>query len=195
MLLRDYVFWDRGVPPHVCDQIVKYGTGQPSGQAGLGNKDGIKTSFNKKIRDAEIGWLKAPWILDWIKEPALRGNRDIFKYNLSGLEDIQFTKYTTGQHYDWHIDMGESEKSTHCRKLSMIIPLTDPSEYTGGEVEFHSLLSPPEGKRKITPITKNEFKGQGTIILFPSIIWHRVKPITKGIRYSLVGWWSGPLFT
>ena len=104
------------------------------------------------------------------------------------------TKYTPGQHYDWHIDMGE-ETGTLSRKLSMIVSLTDSSEYTGGDVEFQSFRSAPEGDRKIPPITNNSFKGKGTIIIFPSHIWHRVKPITKGIRYSLVGWWSGPLFT
>ena len=181
MLLKDYVFWDRGVPSHVCDQIVKYGTGQPFVHAGIGDNFN-KTHINKDIRDSDIGWLQATWILDWIKEPALRANRDIFKFNLNRLEDIQFTKYTTGQHYDWHIDMDE-ETSDQSRK------------YTGGEVEFQSFRSSPEGDRKIPPITKSNFKGKGTILLFPSHIWHRVKPITKGIRYSLVGWWSGPLFT
>jgi len=192
MLLKDYVFWDRGVPSHVCDEIVKYGTGQPSVHGAISNDS--KINFNKGIRDSEIGWLKAPWVLDWIKEPALRANREIFKYNLSGLEDIQFTKYTSGQHYDWHIDMDE-EIGDISRKLSMIISLTDPSEYTGGELEFQSLRSAPEGDRKIPPLTKSNFKEKGTIMFFPSHIWHRVKPITKGIRYSLVGWWSGPLFT
>ena len=193
MLLRDYVFLDRGVPSHVCDQIVKYGTGQPSAQGAIANAD--KTNVNKTVRDSDIGWLEAPWILDWIKEPALQANRDIFKFNLNRLEQIQFTKYTTGQHYDWHIDMADEELGDQSRKLSMVIPLTDPSEYTGGELEFQSLRSPPEGDRKLPLITKSNFKDKGTIMFFPSHIWHRVKPITKGIRYSLVGWWVGPLFT
>jgi len=190
MLLKDYVFWDRGVPTDVCDQIVKHGTGQPSMHGEIAGHN-----INKDIRDSDIGWLKASWILDWIKEPALRANRDIFKYNLTSLEDIQFTKYTPGQHYDWHMDMGNEEISNESRKLSMIVSLTDPSEYEGGELEFQSLRSSPEGDSKIPPITKDKFKDKGTIMFFPSVIWHRVKPITKGIRYSLVGWWSGPLFT
>ena len=77
----------------------------------------------------------------------------------------------------------------------MIIPLVDPKEYEGGEVEFHSFNASPDGKYDAPLISKDEFKEKGTMIVFPSIIWHRVKPLTKGIRYSLVGWWGGPLFT
>ena len=193
MLLKDYVFWDRGVPSHVCDQIVKYGARQPSAQGQIANYN--KRNLDTKIRDSDVGWLRAPWILDWIQNPALQGNRDIFKYNINGLETIQFTKYTTGQHYDWHIDMADETTSNQSRKLSMVIPLTDPSEYTGGELEIQSLRSAPEGNRKLPSITKKEFKAKGTKVLFPSHVWHRVKPVTKGIRYSLVGWWVGPLFT
>ena len=55
MLLKDYVFWDRGVPSPVCDQIVKYGTDQPSAKGAIANHH--KTNVNKNIRDSDIGWL------------------------------------------------------------------------------------------------------------------------------------------
>jgi PKHD-type hydroxylase len=45
-----------------------------------------------------------------------------------------------------------------------------------------------EPRYKINPVPRD----QGTIIVFPSTMLHRVSPITKGIRRSVVGWAMGP---
>ena len=60
----------------------------------------------------------------------------------------------------------------------MSIILND--EYEGGEFEFFA---------KDTILSK-----RGTIIVFPSYMQHRVKPVTKGTRYSLVTWFCGEPF-
>ena len=73
--------------------------------------------------------------------------------------------------------MGSSNK---VRKLSMTIILND--EFEGGEFE---LL----GHQK--PVEEN---GMGTVIIFPSYMVHRVRPITSGTRYSLVAWICGEPF-
>jgi len=39
---------------------------------------------------------------------------------------------------------------------------------------------------------KKELRNRGTIIVFPSFLEHQVTPVTKGTRYSLVQWYSGP---
>lgn len=196
MLLKDYVFWKQAIPPHICDQFIKYGK-QQEVESGRIGKDRGRTK--KEVRDSDIGWINAKWVWDWILEPVNIANRDIFKYNIGEVEDIQFTKYSTGQFYDWHMDIKEDEpfniNNNYCRKLSLIIPLSAPSEYEGGEIEFRSLHSSPDGKYAPPLLSKDAFKEQGTMLIFPSIIWHRVKPVTKGTRHSLVAWWGGPFFT
>tara|TARA_R100000687_G_C6401073_1_gene141882 strand:+ start:114 stop:728 length:615 start_codon:yes stop_codon:yes gene_type:complete len=203
MLLKNYVFWSEALPISLCDQIVKYGTQQPSQEGKVGKSS---KSPPKEIRDSTISFLEAPWILDWIREPLKQANVDIFRFDLNHLENLQFTKYVKGQHYSWHRDIQEeNHQRNYGRKLSFIIPLTDSKNYEGGEVEFKSFNASPDGKIELydaSPdgkpnppiISKDEFKEQGTLLIFSSIIWHRVKPVTKGIRYSLVGWWGGPLF-
>jgi PKHD-type hydroxylase len=69
------------------------------------------------------------------------------------------------------------------RKLSISVQLSAPDEYEGGDFEFMDVGQPPK------PIN---IRTQGTAIIFPSITYHKVTPVTKGKRYSLVGWYEGP---
>jgi PKHD-type hydroxylase len=111
---------------------------------------------------------------------------------------MQFTKYKSNQHYDWHQDaFVEAYKSedvhfmNKIRKLSTVVFLSDPKDYEGGEF----LVDFPHPKIKNKPIEIKEAKKRGSILIMPSFIWHCVKPVTKGTRYSLVCWSLGPSFT
>ena len=78
------------------------------------------------------------------------------------------------------------------RKLSMTCQLTDGSEYSGGELEFDFRNSEPHQRQDDKHLRKaTEILPKGSIIVFPSFLWHRVKPITRGVRYSLVLWHLG----
>ena len=79
MLLKDYVFWKQAIPPHICDQFIKYGK-QQEVESGRIGKDRGRTK--KEVRDSDIGWINAKWVWDWILEPVNIANRDIFKYNM-----------------------------------------------------------------------------------------------------------------
>jgi PKHD-type hydroxylase len=109
-------------------------------------------------------------------------NSSFFEFDLWGMEQgLQFTRYEApGQHYDWHADSGYG---TPTRKLSLSVQLNDPSEFKGGELELMLGRKPV----KIKP-------ERGLVVSFPSYALHRVKPVTKGVRYSLVCWVSGPPF-
>ena len=97
------------------------------------------------------------------------------------------------QFYDWHCDSWESpyaapdNKDTNgkIRKLSVTCSLSDPKDYKGGELEFDFRNMDPD-KQSIRKCA--EISSRGSIVVFPSHVWHRVKPVTKGIRYSLVIW-------
>jgi PKHD-type hydroxylase len=195
MYKHNYTLWEKGIPTHICDQIIKYGELQKLEGAKVGSNQHAPP--RKEIRDSLIKFIKPQWILDWIIEPMLQANQSIYNFNLSNLEEIQFTKYGPNQFYSWHIDLNENAnevRNNDCRKLSMVVFLTDPKTYEGGELELRDVDAVPTATNKKSIITNSKFKDQGTMIIFPSYVWHRVKPVTKGTRYSLVGWWRGPLF-
>ena len=83
--------------------------------------------------------------------------------------------------YDWHMDIGPQPIHS-MRKLSYSI-LLNVGEYEGGELEFH-----------IGPDAESPSQTLGSMILFPSYLIHRVRPITKGTRYAIVGWMHGDSF-
>jgi PKHD-type hydroxylase len=104
-------------------------------------------------------------------------------YSLTSQEETQIGRYKSADEgcYDWHMDAGVPKDGIQ-RKLSVSILLSDPSEFEGGELQFKGIED-----RKI--LTK-----QGSIVVFPSFIEHKVTPVTKGVRYSAVTWVSGPSF-
>jgi PKHD-type hydroxylase len=106
-----------------------------------------------------------------------------WNYDLFSQDNTQLSRYkgVNGGHYDWHKDCLAPENGMQ-RKLSISILLSDPSEFEGVDLQFKNIED-----RKI--LTK-----QGSIVVFPSFVEHRVKPVTKGVRYSAVTWASGPAF-
>ena len=136
------------------------------------------------IRKSEIKWIhpddKSLWVYERITQYAQQANNELWKFNLySIIDSIQYTVYYEGGgHYDWHIDIGPN--LINHRKISITIQLSDPDDYEGGDLEIW---------------TGGEFKTierkQGCAILFPSFLMHRVTPVTKGIRKSLVLWLGG----
>jgi PKHD-type hydroxylase len=138
-----------------------------------------------EIRQSEIGWIEfqegTQWIFDKLAYYALDANKEMnWNFNLMGFGDeMQYTKYygTNKGHYSWHGDVGPGVSH---RKLSLVLQLTDPSEYEGGELEISI------GSRTLTvPKVKN------SLAVFPSFVLHRVLPVTQGERRSLVTWISG----
>ncbi len=139
-----------------------------------------------KIRDSFVHFIFPNQITSWIFE-RLAGainvvNDQFFKFDLYSMEQgLQFTRYQEpGQHYQWHIDRGMNSGT---RKLSLSMQLSDPSEYEGGDLELWFGGEPVVATRE-----------RGYTAYFPSYVMHRVTPVTKGTRYSLVCWISGPPF-
>ena len=104
-----------------------------------------------------------------------------FKYEIDGIEKAQIMKYSApSQGYNWHIDIG-AEGIALKRKIGVSILLND--DYEGGEIMFRS----GDKEEGIKPPT-------GNIVAFSSFISHKVNPITKGDRYAVVAWFTGPHF-
>ena len=172
-------------------------TGQFSNKKEL-NKKQIQDL--KKKRDSDIVWLSERWIYNAIHPYIHQANADAnwnFKWDFS--EQCQFTKYKKGQYYDWHCDSWDrpydapnTPSHGKTRKLSVTVSLSDDKDYKGGELEFDMRNIEPHLKAN-THVLK-EIRSKGSLVVFPSDVWHRVKPVTKGTRHSLVIWNVGDPF-
>ena len=154
-----------------------------------GNLMTEKTEVNLNTRNSKIKFvgdvIVKQNLFSTIKYLNLIGN---WRYNLTNLEDVQYTVYDVDEYYNWHTDSNTLPTPT-IRKLSFSIGLNDPSEYEGGELDIEIHGPNIKGKRFETIVLeKNE------MICFKSSLWHRVRPVTKGVRKSLVGWVRGPQF-
>ena len=139
----------------------------------------VEPDGNEDNKVNEVAW-------DFLNE----ANTRQFNYEIESYQLVQFARYRDGGHYGWHRDVNESAISPNgeMRKLSLTLCLTDPKDYEGGELQFFN-GERPEEQRII-----NDIQDQGSVIVFDSRDWHRVTPVTKGTRYSLVCWSVGPNF-
>ena len=179
--LETWAYYNNVFSKEECEKIIT-----------LGNKIGVKEavlekgSINKKIRDSKISWIypnnESVWIYRKITEAVSELNSKFFKFDLYGfIEGLQFTHYQAPSgNYKKHIDRC---LGIFTRKLSLTIQLSDSSSYKGGDLLLYDSPNP-----RLCP------KEQGKLILFPSYVLHEVKPVTKGERYSLVAWITGPQF-
>ena len=119
-------------------------------------------------------------------------NRINFNFDIShGVNEIQIVKYNseTKDHFNWHQDV-IYEYPTTSRKISMTMQLSDPNTYEGGDLLIGNNI---ESFDELTPNLKAA-KQKSSIIMFNSYLRHKVTPVTKGVRYSLIAWASGPPF-
>lgn len=141
------------------------------------------------IRHSEVKWINGTqenwWLFNKISKITTLINDSFYKFNLSGMyEAIQHTTYKPDMHYGWHVDSGVGNKSNIVpRKLSITIQLSDPDSYEGGDLEIWT------GGKPIKVVRK-----KGAVVAFPSFRLHRITPVTKGVRHSLVVWVGGPNF-
>ena len=175
--------WTNLFSPEECKTIVDLCLSKTQITASIENPE---NNENSHYRNSNIHWLtdRQPediWIYQKCTGAVNLMNKTYFNYDLVSMEDLQFTIYEEGQFYKRHID--NLFKSNVFRKLSFTVQLTDPSEYDGGDILTYT---------EETPVALN--KDLGVMSLFPSNLLHEVTPITRGTRYSLVGWCSGPKF-
>lgn len=157
-------------------------------EIGLSKKTKKGSTFNGEndpVRDSNVSWLigcDADWLFRRITDATLQVNKTQFHFDLIGLgEGLQFTQYKApGGKYGAHTDSGPGMM---VRKLSFVIQLSNPTDYEGGNLKLYLSDDP-----LIIP------KRKGSICFFPSYVLHEVTKVTKGERFSLVGWITGPQF-
>ena len=170
--------------PTQCKMIIEAGREEPKQNAEVGSIKG--PAHDTKTRTSHISWIpfkKMPEMYRDIEKIMKATNGNHFGFDgMTLTEYAQYTEYPEGGFYDWHVDNDVNcAHEPPVRKISMTCLLSPESEFEGGDLE---LLS--EGK-----VAKLK---QGQAVFFASFIRHRVKPVIRGVRKSLVMWFGGTPF-
>ena len=193
-LESSYWFIHKAVSIENCDRILKLAKVKKKqrGLIGASVKD-------LKLRNSRITWLNDQWIYDLLFPLVTSLNKASgWNFEFDYAEACQVGCYKKNQFYDWHIDTRAINKQHNdknlngkIRKLSTSLLLSNPEDFKGGEFQFYYNNKSPAKFEENTEIVK---LSKGTLICFPSHLWHRVKPVTKGTRYSLTTWYLGQPF-
>lgn len=134
------------------------------------------------IRSCTVKWLQDDWLEALLWPYVQRANEDGFQVAVQRQAEMQVVAYTAqhGGHYGWHHDVQWNGQSGLDRKLSVTVQLSPADAYVGGDFEFDELK------------TNADFRAQGTVLVFPSYLRHRIHPVTQGTRRALVAWFFGP---
>ena len=173
--------------PEQCQMIIQAGRAEPRNDASVGNNKGIKGgTIDTKTRTSHISWIpfnKMTEMYKRLEKTMKQTNGNHFGFDVMTITEMaQYTEYPEGGFYDWHVDNDVNMRhEPPVRKISMTCLLSPESEFEGGDLELMA-----EGK-----IAKLK---QGQAIFFASFIRHRVKPVIRGNRKSLVMWFGGTPF-
>lgn len=180
---QDYYWFKNGFSKEHLDRLSKDLDSIPFVDGGTYG------TANAAIRTSKVKWLpqdkRFEWLYDLINNLAIEANNTNWKFDIHAmLEQIQYTEYYAADngHYTWHQDIGPNDASK--RKVSVTIQLSDSHEYEGGDLQIW------QGGTTIQTCPR----GAGVGVLFPSYMMHRVTPVTKGTRKSLVLWIGGSHF-
>jgi len=147
----------------------------------------VGTEVDVEYRRSKVSWIhlnaETEWIFSRLGYVVSSLNGQFYGFNIYGfVEALQYTVYEEDDEgcYDWHLDWASS---TSQRKLSIVVQLSDPDEYEGGDLQVLTSKNPTDIE-----------KAKARAAVFPSFTLHRVTPVTKGVRRTLVAWVCGDAF-
>lgn len=182
MIKHYYWGWDRAIPKSVCEAILNEVNTDSldKGVVFSANKNEI-VKLDEKVRKSKIVWQNFLSPAGCIAQAYIAAANSYagWNYDLTSQESVQISRYEEGDFYNWHVDLQPPNHDNTQRKLTFSMVLSD--DFEGGELEIE--------KAEKHPVLK-----QGSIVVFPSFLSHRVAPVLKGVRYSAVTWASGPAF-
>lgn len=182
-----FAYWDGGFTPPELEALDKVFATNKNEKGGVGG--GGKGIVDLNVRNSDLKFTFVNEELDWFRQRASfiinSLNGQYYRFDISSYEAFQFTTYKGDEkgHYDWHIDSHHEAVTNDIRKLSFVMFMSNPSEFDGGQLEIMI------GK---DPLIVEQVKGR--VVVFPSYTVHRVSPVTRGLRKSIVTWTHGPLF-
>ena len=171
--------------PEQCQMVIDACRRQKpqKAQVGMGKPGG---GLDTKKRTTTISWIpfkEMQPMYNQINEFIQKANKNHFGFgDIQITEQAQFTEYPEGGFYDWHMDTDVNmQHEPPVRKISMTCLLSPEDQFEGGELEL--MTSDKRAKLR-----------QGHAIVFASFLNHRVAPVTRGVRQSLVMWFGGEPF-
>jgi len=173
--------------PEQCQMIINAGRSEPRNNAEIGNDKGIKGGvYDTKTRTSHISWIpfkKMPEMYKKLELVMKQTNGNHFGFDGMCINEMaQYTEYPEGGFYDWHVDNDVNmQNEPPVRKISMTCLLSPEHEFEGGDLQLIK-------EDKVAKLK------QGHAIFFASFIRHRVAPVTRGNRKSLVMWFGGTPF-
>jgi PKHD-type hydroxylase len=186
----NFAYWEGFLTQEDMAQLLslpEWGNLSPAVIGGGGGGSRVE----ERVRRSNVAWLERSQstnhIFEKIMAAVVEVNSRFFRFELAGFfEPAQLTMYSADRNefYTWHVDGSLRDLNVVPRKLSMTLLLNDPSEFEGGEFQIKT--------ESDTPITVEQKKGRAWF--FPSYHLHRVSPVTRGVRKSLVLWIGGPEF-
>jgi len=208
---NQYAIVNNVIDDDMIDLIIRTGEKKKRTKAVT---QGGKTSYMRHIRNSTISWLENDSDnrdpdLDKIYETIDKCVLDMAKtmelthWNITDRQAYQYTSYTKGQYYDWHRDTFddpylEGPWSGNIRKLSFTLLLNErDKDYEGGnfELDLTWRYGPDTPWKRHFVLEEMHGINKGSLIVFQSSLWHRVTPVKRGKRKSLVGWYIGPPFS
>lgn len=183
--IEPYVFWENGFNEQELNWLQNKAKNADE-TAVVGGAYSMEEL--KKIRRSQVSWInknqETAWIFEKLGHIVSALNAKFYRFNLTGFgEALQMTNYDQSDNgmYGWHVDYGGSSSAS--RKLSIVLQLSDPSEYDGGNLQILTSGQPLTVKKQ-----------RGLVVAFPSYVLHQVTPVTNGSRQTLVSWITGPAF-
>jgi PKHD-type hydroxylase len=188
-----FQMWTAEIDAASCDAIVAEALTRQPQQAFVG----VDRRIDREYRDSEVRWLhryehfegktSEPWraLFEPIEWYIRQANFNAFDVEINFLQELQFTSYREQrlQHFDWHGDaFWLHPHEAGQRKLTCVVQLSDALSYEGGDFVL-DVANPPHC---------TELRQKGTLLVFPSFVFHKVEPVTRGTRHSLVAWMAGP---
>ena len=181
--VEPYVWKDDVFSPEELDRLQAMARGaEVDAQVGAGSGGAVV----KEIRRSQVSWLSksqdTAWVFEKLAHAGAQLNARFYGFDLTGFgEALQMTNYDSSEHgmYGWHQDFNAQVS----RKLSLVVQLSDPSEYEGGNLEILTGNNPMRVRKQ-----------RGLLAAFPAWTVHQVTPVSQGTRQTLVAWISGPDF-
>lgn len=188
----------QAVPVAVCDAIIAEAKSRPTFDARVyrGPDDQPVDTGTRKAK--LVMWDAAHWTSGLLFHFAEQANGKIWQFDLKMSQGSQFAAYGPGDWFDWHKDeFAESIPGDRApawaglnRKLSVVLNLTDPAEYQGGELRFRDTF----GRDYHDAAEAEKLRARGSVVVFPAYTPHTVTKVTAGLRFSLTSWVIGPPF-
>ena len=166
--------------PEICQDFLDLYQDPKRGRVGFDQEkevDFIRRSSIVGFEYNSPGWME---ISKYLNPIVTLSNRECFGFDISGISEFQIAKYKTSEYYKEHMDC-QLRGVPSTRKLSITVQLSEPDTYKGGDFVF----------AKDIPALPSEVRNLGSVIVFPSFLYHQVTSGEEGERFSLVGWYEG----